>query len=318
MNKPCVSVVIPTYNYGHLLSRAVDSVLTQTFRDFEVLVVDDGSTDDTPKVLAGYGERIQAIRQDNAGVSAARNRGIAEARGEFIAFLDADDAWVPDKLEKQVAFLREHPQYDMVYSDISHYVDDRLVHHSYLQERGYTQAASGLIYDNILREGFIFVPTVMVRRECLEAVGGFDPGLSCSEDLDLWLRIAERHRIGFLKESLVLRHDHSRNATKNALQYLSCPIRVLTKALLALEGRGNPARRELILSRLGRMHHDLGYYLFVTGDARGCRREMWRSVDLGRPLAPALKYILLSYLPHWIVAGLRRIKGAACGREASC
>ena len=117
---PRVSVVIPTYNYGHLLEQSLESVFAQTYKDYEVILVDDGSTDDTPGIAARYEGRIRYFRKENGGPSSARNEGIRQARGPLIAFLDSDDLWLPHKLAVQTAFADAHPEYGLVYCDMQH------------------------------------------------------------------------------------------------------------------------------------------------------------------------------------------------------
>src|SRR5437773_3361686 len=183
-----VSVVIPTFNSADYLAQAIQSVLVQTYQDFEIIVVDDASTDHTEEVLRPFAKRICYVRQDRGGPSVARNRGILQARGEMIAFLDADDVWRPTKLARQVEFLDYYPEACLVYTDFTRGPQPGSNNESRLQAfkpRDSTQAFQGL-----LEENFIATPTVMVRRSALARSGLFDPKLRGSEDLDLWLRLA--------------------------------------------------------------------------------------------------------------------------------
>lgn len=301
-----VSVVIPTYNYAGHVAGAVDSVLQQTYHDYELIVVDDGSSDNTRDALAPYGSSISLIRQENGGVSSARNHGILESDGEFVAFLDADDRWVPEKLEKQVAFMDANPHFSMSYTDMSHVVNGRLVNSSYIHENGYRHFGSGHIFEQILQEGFIFTPTVIVRKECFNEVGFFDPFLTTCEDVDMWLRIADRFEVGFLDDPLAVRHDHDANCTKNTLAYLSNPIRVFSK-VLALSDES--ARREIVRSKLKEMYFDFGYFSFSIGDMRACRRSMRKSLRLGKtPALHPCKYIGLSLLPTVVRQSAKTVK----------
>ncbi len=198
---PLVSVIIPTYNRAGWVSQAVDSVLTQTFSDFELLVVDDGSTDATLEALAPYGGRLTFLRtRRNRGVAAARNLGTAAARGEWLAFLDSDDLWRPEKLARQVAFLAGHPgmaicQTDEIWIKNGVRVNPPLTH----------RKQGGQIFLPSLARCLVSPSAVMLRRRLFWAVGGFDEKLPACEDYDLWLRIAWRHEIGLLPEPLVVK-----------------------------------------------------------------------------------------------------------------
>src|SRR5688572_15366487 len=168
---PLVSVVIPAYNAARFLPRAVESVLNQSYRPLEVTVIDDGSTDDTARVLEPYRGAIHYLRQPNGGPARARNQGIAQTRGELVAFLDADDLWLPNKLSIQVRSLQDNPRAGVVHSD-TFYLDNTTGVQS---RRGNPPTDfTGDCYPLMFQRNRITLSTVVVRRECLEQVGGFD------------------------------------------------------------------------------------------------------------------------------------------------
>ena len=185
---PKVSVIIPTYNRASLISRAVDSVLAQTFKDYEVIIIDDGSKDNTKEVLESYTGRVKYIYQNNGGISVARNRGIEESNGKYIAFLDSDDYWAPEKLEMQAKILDENPKVGIVY-----------VRMPIVNEKGEVlgmkpNGISGKNFQELLRVwGDLPTSSVMTRRECFDRVGVFDENLPPMEDIDMWLRIAHSY-----------------------------------------------------------------------------------------------------------------------------
>lgn len=190
-----VSVIIPAYNKAELTCRAVESVLNQTYKDIELIVVDDGSTDDTPARLSAYGQRIRYIRKDNGGACSARNCGIRLARGEFLAFIDCDDLYAPDKIELGVNYLRQHFEVGFLHT-AAQFIDnnDHIVgDYSHRKSRDQGWIARRLIFGN-----YICNSTVMVRRSCLDAVGVFDESIFTPADWDLWLRLAERYRTGYI------------------------------------------------------------------------------------------------------------------------
>jgi glycosyltransferase involved in cell wall biosynthesis len=207
-----ISVVIPAYNRQRWLGRAIDSVLSQERPADEIIVVDDGSTDGTGQVASGYGKRIRYIRQDNAGPSAARNAGIAAATGNWIAFLDADDQWLPHKLRLQTEHLCRHPE---LLWTTGNYIEC-LCQSDYkapalTEERCRKTLGSGQILDDYLRTfaaGFTGnTDTMLIRRDLLEEAGGFPVDQRRFEDLDLWLKIAYRHpQVGFLSTPLAIYH----------------------------------------------------------------------------------------------------------------
>ncbi len=197
---PRVSVIIPTCNRAHLLQEAVESVLNQTLRDFELIVVDDGSTDCTPHLLIKWKDQIRWVRQENAGVSRARNVGVRSSRGRYVSFLDSDDLWLRNKLEIQVAFLDANPQYAVCYTDEMWIRKGRRVNPGKIHKK-----YSGWIFEQCLPLCIISPSSAMMRREVLEAVGDFDESLPVCEDYDLWLRVASRYPIFFLDKKLIIK-----------------------------------------------------------------------------------------------------------------
>jgi glycosyltransferase involved in cell wall biosynthesis len=199
---PVVSTVIATYNHGRYLASALDSVLNQTVRDVEAIVVDDGSTDDTPEVMRRYKRelRVRYHRGENRGPAAARNAGIAMARAPLLAFLDADDLWLPAKLERQVSLIAADPAIAVVYARRLLLDDaDRLL--TYDQPELYR----GDVLQQLFLTNFICLSSALVRRDSLKRCGLFDErikGASC-EDYDLWLRLARDYRFDYVDEPLV-------------------------------------------------------------------------------------------------------------------
>ncbi|MCJ7602583.1 MAG: glycosyltransferase [Desulfobulbaceae bacterium] len=178
-----ISVIIPTYNRREFLARAIDSVLNQSCRDFELIVVDDGSTDDTARCVAAYGEQVRSIHQENRGPAAARNTGIRAAEGELIAFLDSDDRFAPEKLAVQQAAMDARPEYLISHTDEIWYRRGKLLNQKKKHFRPH-----GFIFGECLKLCVVGMSTVMLRRELFERIGYFDEELPCCEDYDLWLR----------------------------------------------------------------------------------------------------------------------------------
>jgi glycosyltransferase involved in cell wall biosynthesis len=213
MREPLVSVIIPNYNYAHYLPQALDSVLAQTYSKVEIIVIDDGSTDDSESILRSYGDRIRWIKQQNQGVSASRNLGVRETKGELVAFLDADDIWLPTKLEKQVRRILSEPEIGLIHCGVEQ-----------IEPKGGSLGVllNGLegwvSTDFLLFQGPVIIAagsTAVVSRAVFEAVGGFDPRLSTSADWDFSYRVAIHRRVGFVPEALVKYRMHGSNMHGN-------------------------------------------------------------------------------------------------------
>ena len=183
--KPLVSVIIPTFNRGWILKEAIDSVLAQSFKNFELIVVNDGSTDNTLDILSLYKNDIIAVNQDNKGVSGARNRGIALSSGKFIAFLDSDDFWMPNKLSVQVDFFNTNHDALICQTDEIWIRNNIRVNPKKRHEK-----LSGMIFEPSLNLCLVSPSAVMIKRELFKTVGLFDENLPACEDYDLWLRIS--------------------------------------------------------------------------------------------------------------------------------
>lgn len=209
--KPLVSIIIPTYNYGRYLRRAVDSALNQSYANVEVIVVDDGSSDDTQAILSTYGDRIANVRQPNRGASAARNLGLARARGEYIAFLDADDAYAPDNIARKLDYLLRHPEYRWCYSNCV-WVDAsgrEGLRGDQIERMLISLRAEGKVFLRAL-EGYLLGSNLFLfHRDVLHAIGGFDEALAVMEDYDLFIRAAHDYAIGYVDEVLVRIFEHA-------------------------------------------------------------------------------------------------------------
>jgi glycosyltransferase involved in cell wall biosynthesis len=198
-----VSVVIPVYNQQRLLVDALESVAAQSFDAFETIVVDDGSDTDIPSVVEGYGGSVRLVTHDRSrGAGAARNTGIDQANGEYVAFLDADDTWHPEKLRRQYeTFQQSSDEVGLVYSGFVQYDTQG-------QAWEHEPTARGDIYvEELERDRIHPTSTVMVRRECLDDVGGFDPDLPSRQDYDLWIRITESYEVAYVDEILVEKRE---------------------------------------------------------------------------------------------------------------
>lgn len=210
---PLISIIMNCYNGSKYLPQALDSVYQQTFKDYEIIFWDNQSTDNSGEIALRYGEPLRYFRgEEFLPLGAARNAAIEKASGKYIAFLDCDDIWLPEKLEKQVELLDSNKELGLVYSDT--YVIDKngnLIKSTYFRS---IKPFSGNVFKELFLSNFIPILTVVVRRETLGKVGGFDPKYVIAEDYDLWLRIAEHYPIDFIEQPLAKYRFHGESASQ--------------------------------------------------------------------------------------------------------
>jgi glycosyltransferase involved in cell wall biosynthesis len=296
------SVIIPTFNRSTVVGRAIDSVLSQTCRDFEIIVVDDGATDDTEAVLRPYLDRIRYIRQANRGSAAARNRAIRESQGRYIAFLDSDDLWRPDKLARMEEAISAHPDAGVFYSDYEAVTaDGRPVR----VER--CRRIVGDAYAKLLLHCFVLTSTVVCKRECFDACGFFHESLRRAQDWDLWIRMARRFSFVHVRAVLA---DYTwepfseARASRQTLADLQC---VVDRSLEADSHLGAGMRRRI----LARLAYAQGVEHLRYGRTKECVSCFWNSF-VNEPLFwKSLVYLvvglsgLAAKLPYWMRVRLR-------------
>lgn len=305
---PKVSVIIPSFNRASFLPRAIHSVLAQTYTDYELIVVDDGSTDGTPEVVEEARQRaskpLEYIRQQNRGEPAARNRGLAAAHGQYVAFLDSDDFWLPPHLERSVGLLEEDPTLAAVFTDHGITRDGREV---VATAAGHTGAAPELLKRLVLRDLILASDAVVARKATYAAVGGFDEQLLTGSDWEMWARFATRHKVGYVAALTVVVQQHDENSSAN-------PPRLEEYAARALRVIMSYAPPEIArLERRARARNalDAAYFYALADDGRGAVRRVARAVRLDWRL---LGHRILSGTVARLVLGrrgfesLRRIK----------
>ena len=259
---PQVSVVIPAYNAMRFLPQTVESVLQQTLQDFEVLIVDDGSKDDTARWAAAHSDsRVKLIPRPNGGAAAARNTGVENAAGEYVAFLDADDLWQPTKLAKQVARAEADPEVGLVDTWISYIDAAGEPMNSVLTQHLEGDVWAHMIEYNLVRCG----STPLVRRRCFEEVGSFDESFRFAEDWEMWIRISRRYQFAVVKEPLVAYRQHANNKHKDYQAMLPTLRRIIEKSFQDV-----PFEQQHLKGRaLGRAHlHAAWRALLYGGDDR--------------------------------------------------
>jgi len=280
--RPLVSAVIPTFNRRELVPEAVRSVLAQTWREVEAVVVDDGSTDGTEEAVRAIPDpRVRYVRKEHSGIAATRNRGIAEARGAFLAFLDSDDLWVPGKLEKQMPLFRG---------------GEGFVYARYRSVRGGTVlrskpvgGPSGNIFHALLKRIFVQMSTVVVRREAAREAGPLDEGLAYADEYDFILRLAERFPCGFVDEDLVIYRIHGANESRKERVRISENLEVYRR-IFRREGP-DAATRRIASRRVARYAAQLARLLASEGDREGAERALREGLG-ARPWSPALRWAL--------------------------
>jgi glycosyltransferase involved in cell wall biosynthesis len=306
---PRISVIIPTYNSAQYICDAIDSVLSQTSRDYEIIVVDDGSKDCTPEVLRKYGDRILYLYQENGGANSARSRGLRDAKGEYIALIDADDQWLPDKLQEQVEFMDAFSEIDLVFSDFYNISDKGIFEQTFFNNnKTFGKIRTKSISDNrphwkvfdqdflyeYLGGNFVLQSTLMVRRDICISFNMF-----ARNDLELrsmyqfLLKYLHQLKIGFIDKVLVHRRIHDSNITLNAEKYYKNTI-VICEEASEYPGMDGRCRR-FLKKELINNYFRLGKYYSLKGNFIEARSVLRRSIK--KHFHPySIILLLLTYL----------------------
>jgi glycosyltransferase involved in cell wall biosynthesis len=224
---PLVSIIIPTYNCAPYIHEAIESVLAQTYKNNEIIVVDDGSTDNTQEIIRPFLKKILYIKQENSGPSAARNVGIKKSKGDYIAFLDADDHYLPPRIELMVNMLQEDKDLGFASADVNFFEDQTVILKCLMKKE--KKVATGWIYDKLIIDNYVSTLTVTIKRHCFNKSGYFDPSFNHGEDYDLWLRLAKNFKYEFLEEPLAEHRIREGSLSTDYELFLKERIQILQK-----------------------------------------------------------------------------------------
>lgn len=310
---PLVSVIMPAYNAAPFILESVATVLSQDYPHLELIVVDDGSSDGTPELVQDLDPRVRLLRQRNAGPAAARNRGIAEARGELLAFLDADDLWLPGKLRRQVAFLQAHPEVSIVYGGFLRWFERPDGSFPPLPaprgedapDEACEAAQSGWIYTALLMDNIVHIITALIRRRVVDEIGSFDPGLQTGEDYDFWLRASRRFQAVKLARTLAFYRMQASSTTQRPRRDNN-ELRVL-KAALASHGSvgpdGQTASAAALQERLFMLNFSHGYMHIRSGSAQVAQAAFREATRVRPGHLKSWLYLLASGLKRLVAPG---------------
>lgn len=305
-----ISVIIPAYNSEKHIEEAIESLFAQSLPVKEIIVIDDGSTDGTASLVKKHGERVSYYFQENRGLAAARNTGIRKSTGYYLAFLDADDLYLPEKIEVQKRFLDDHPDIDMVFSDFEYFGGTLLrrpIPESF-------KTGKGDIFLDLFRYNCIAIPTVLIRRDCFEEVGFFDELLRAVEDYDLWLRLIKSKKIGYIDRVLAKVRLHPENMSKDAELMCEFEIKVMHKAL-----RDNPYMEDhfarFIKEKYGIIYFESGYRHLLGREMKRARHNFTHAM-MKRPLwiKPYI-YYLASFGGSSFLHTARKVKRFITGKR---
>jgi glycosyltransferase involved in cell wall biosynthesis len=292
-----VSVIIPAYNAERFVGQAIESVLAQSYRPIEVIVVNDGSTDETRIRLDAFGNQVRAIHQTNAGLSAARNRGIRESSGDLIAFLDADDLWHPQKLEKQVAIFTGAPKIGLVHTDANYLFDET---GNVSPAPAAREAYQGDCFKQLFLGNRMSVSSVVVRRSLLERCGLFDEAIRrpTTQDWDLWLRLSRETRFGYVAEELVTCRMHDSNAGKNQLAMLEDSLYVIKKTRRSVVDIDAQLGFLKVRRRIAYQYQSLAKFYLRTSQFSKARRALQKSLLNEPSNTYSWRLLFKSFLPR--------------------
>lgn len=315
-----VTVIIPAFNSAKHLPGALESVFKQTYRDSELVVVDDGSTDDTRKVLEGYKNRVTYLYQENGGPSKARNTGIRAAKGRYVAFLDADDLWLPHKLEQQIQLIESDPRLGLVFSDAEYFEGEPPMVGSYWKQRGCYEmivSESRMIrnaFSKLMAINPILPSTALVKKDCFEKAGPFDEALRYVEDKEMWLRISRHYSMACVPLPLVKRrvHGYSPKQVASVQESIIHVVRKIERAYPEDVARENVDTKKI----LAPLYYGLGR-TYLDGDEFAKARRAFGTSLSNRFSWNALLFYGAAFAGARIIQPLRRLKSIVKPRAVS-
>lgn len=300
-----VSVIIAVYNCADYIVDSVESALNQTYRDFEVIVVDGGSTDGTVEKLEPYLDKIAFMTQTGKGVANARNEAIKASKGRYIAILDADDKWLPNKLEVQMNYLKKHPEIGLLFSDEYYYDSEGSYRGRWFKDR--VKIYTGYVFDKLFENNFIGALTALIKRECFDQVGYFNEDLFYAEDTEMWLRIAKEYQIGYIDEPLaVCRFRPESRSLEFEKHY-----HVKTGILHSLINRypdyfiNHP---DVLKNGLSNHYFKFGYRYFENRNLKQARRQFQKALKYKLFNLKSWTYFFSCFLPPIFLPAARKIK----------
>jgi len=274
-----VSVIIATYNYGRYIKTAIDSVLAQTYSDVEIVVVDDGSKDNTRDIVTSYGDSVKYIYQKNRGPAAARNTGIFESKGEFIAFLDADDYYAKDNLKIKMSFLENTDGAGWIFSDWQYVDEDKKI-----LDKGSTKfkfaekKLTGMIFEDLIyHRNYISPCSVVIKRSILKDIGYFDPDVRSQEELDLWLRTSLKYPVYYIDDVLVYVTVHSNSLSRDFSKWVYGNALIVEK-LKYLIPKDFPNRKRVLNRIIADKHTYLGRDFEQKGELKNAMNSYLQSI----------------------------------------
>jgi glycosyltransferase involved in cell wall biosynthesis len=272
-NSPKVSIILPTYNRAHIIEKAIQSVLNQTYQDFEIIIIDDGSKDDTKKIIRGFQEkdnRIKYIRfEENKGAAAARNAGIKMSKGEYITFQDSDDEWVIDKLEKQMKIIETSSENIVVYCGFWRIDGDEK---TYIPDIKISNR-EGNIHKELLKGNFVDTPSILLPKKNLEKIGMFDENLSRLQDWDLVIRLSRYYNFILIDEPLYISHILPDGISVND-EYL------INLQIILAKYQDEIYKDHKIIKAWSIKFNSIAKYLLDNNDIKKAKQLYWRAIKL--------------------------------------
>ncbi len=307
MKEPRISVIIPTLNSARFVGEAIESVLKQSVSVSEILVVDGGSTDGTQNLVRAKSDLVQVLPQAGRGRPGARNTGLRQAAGDFIALMDSDDLWVADKLAVQFDFLREHPEVEFVFGDMANFsgndsedvaeILDAEVH-DYLQRN---PANPPRMLECLLKVNLIPTSSVLFRKSCLQSVGFMNEQFAHCEDYEYWLRFAEKSRLGFVARILTRRRLHDSNAMNQAyVENCEATLELLNR--WRKKNSLSPDSTRMLVRRMALVRYNLSSHLLKSGRFAEARAQLGelRREDWDGPTPSRFKVWLKFHSASWL------------------